>query len=230
MRRLIVSEFITLDGVIEAPGFEEHRTGRNAWALRFQNEDTQQFKMEEAFAAGALLLGRTTYQIFALFWPTAEENEFSVRMNQLPKYVVSRTLTSADWSNTTILRGDLQARVTALKEQPGGDILVYGSADLVADLVKHDLVDEFRFMLFPVILGSGKRLFRDEVELKPMHLVNSRSFSSGTARRWIGNTDSCRRPSAALYRECINRIFADQQRLLSCPGYPFAQGQVFHRG
>jgi class 3 adenylate cyclase len=179
MRRLIVSEFVTLDGVMEAPGFEEHRDGRNAWALRFQNEETQGFKAEELYASGAILLGRTTYQIFALFWPTAPDNEFTHAMNDIPKYVVSKTLKDADWSNTTILRGEPGAEVAKLKDQPGGDILVYGSADLVAALVKHDLVDEFRFLVFPVILGSGKRLFRDDTDLKPMHLVSSRSFSSG---------------------------------------------------
>jgi class 3 adenylate cyclase len=179
VRRLIVSEFVTLDGVIEAPGFEEHRAGRNAWALRFQNEETQQFKAEELYASGAILLGRTTYQIFALFWPTAPDDEFTRAMNETPKYVVSKTLKEAEWSNTTVLRGELVADVARLKEEPGGDIIVYGSADLVAGLIKHDLVDEFRFLVFPVILGSGKRLFRDDVDLKPMHLVSNRSFSSG---------------------------------------------------
>jgi class 3 adenylate cyclase/dihydrofolate reductase len=179
MRRLIVSEFMTLDGVMEAPGFEEHRAGRNAWALRSQDEETQRFKQEELYAAGAILLGRTTYHIFALFWPEAGDNEFTRAMNEVPKYVVSKTLKKAEWSNTTILRGEVGAEVAKLKEQQGGDILVYGSADLVAGLIKHDLVDEYRFMVFPVILGSGKRLFRDDASLKPMHLVNTRSFSSG---------------------------------------------------
>jgi class 3 adenylate cyclase/dihydrofolate reductase len=179
MRRLVVSEFMTLDGVMEAPGFEEHRSGRNAWALRFQNEETQQFKAEELYAAGAILLGRTTYQIFALFWPTAPDNEFTHAMNEIPKYVVSKTLRDAEWSNTTILRGDAEMEARKLKEESGNEILVYGSGELVASLIKHDLVDEFRFLVFPVILGSGKRLFRDEAELKPMHLVSSRSFSSG---------------------------------------------------
>jgi class 3 adenylate cyclase len=179
VRRLVVSEFVTLDGVIEAPGFEEHRAGRNAWALRFQNEETQRFKAGELYASGAILLGRTTYQIFALFWPDAPDNEFTRAMNDIPKYVVSKTLKEAEWSNTTILRGELGAEVARLKEQPGREIMVYGSADLVAGLIKHDLVDEFRFLVFPVILGSGKRLFRDDLDLKPMHLLSSRSFSSG---------------------------------------------------
>ncbi len=179
MRRLIVSEFITLDGVMEAPGFEEHRAGRNAWALRFQNEETQGFKEEELYASGAVLLGRTTYQIFALFWPTAPDNEFTQAMNDIPKYVVSKTLKEAEWSNTTVLRGEAAAEAAKLKEQPGRDILVYGSADLVTALLKHDLVDELRLLVFPVILGGGKRLLHDDTDLKPMRLVSSRSFSSG---------------------------------------------------
>ena len=179
MRRLIVSEFMTLDGVMEAPGFEEHRSGRNAWALRMQNTETQQYKSDEVRDAGAILLGRTTYQIFALFWPTAEDNDFTRLMNEIPKYVVSSTLKSAEWSNTTILRGQVNLEVRKLKEQPGGDILVYGSADLVATLTWHELVDEYRLMVFPVILGSGKRLFRDDSDLKPMQLVSTRSFSTG---------------------------------------------------
>ena len=179
MGRLIVSEFMTLDGVMEAPGFEEHRTGRNAWALRWQNEETQQYKFEEVRDAGAILLGRTTYLIFALFWPTAEDNDFTRLMNEIPKYVISGTLRSVEWSNTTILRGDVDREVRKLKEERSGDIVVYGSADLVAALIGHDLVDEYRLMVFPMILGSGKRLFRDDADLKPMHLVSTRSFSTG---------------------------------------------------
>src|SRR5690349_19975327 len=114
MRRLIVSEFITLDGVMEAPGFEEHRTGRNAWALRFQNEETQRFKADELYLSAAILLGRTTYQIFALFWPKAPDNEFTRAMNDIPKYVVSKTLQAAERSNTTILRGEPSTEVEKL--------------------------------------------------------------------------------------------------------------------
>jgi class 3 adenylate cyclase/dihydrofolate reductase len=180
MRRLIASEFITLDGVIEAPGHEEHRDGRNAWALRGTSEDQQRFKIEELYAADAVLFGRVTYQIFATFWPSAPRDEgFADRMNGLPKYVVSRTLRDAEWSNTVILRGDVAQEVSELKDQPGGDILIFGSAELVNSLMSHDLIDEYRFLVFPVVLGSGKRLFRDESDTSHLRLVDVRAFSSG---------------------------------------------------
>lgn len=180
MRRVIVSEFVTLDGVIEAPGHEEHRDGKNAWALRGGSEEQQRYKFEELLAADALLLGRVTYQIFAAFWPTAPRDRgFAEKMNSLQKYVVSRTLRDAEWSNTSILQGDIAEEVPKLKRQPGGDIMVHGSADLVNSLMKHDLIDEYRLMVFPVILGSGKRLFRDETDTSHLQLVDTRAFSSG---------------------------------------------------
>lgn len=162
MGRIIVSEFVSLDGVIEAPGHEEHRDGKNAWALRGTSEDQQRFKVDEIFAADAILLGRVTYQIFAVFWPTAPKDMgFADRMNGLEKYVVSKTLRDATWENTTFIRGDVAEEVAELKEQIGGDIMVFGSGDLVDALMQHDLVDEFRILVYPVVLGSGKRLFRD---------------------------------------------------------------------
>jgi dihydrofolate reductase len=180
MRRVIVSEFITLDGVMEAPGHEEHQDGRNAWALLGASEDQQRFKADELFAAGAILLGRVTYQIFATFWPSAPgDQEFASRMNSIEKYVVSTTLKEAEWNNTVILRGDIAEEVSKLKQQHGGDIVIYGSAGLVNALMKHDLIDEYRLMVFPVVLGSGKRLFRDESDTSHLRLVGSRAFSSG---------------------------------------------------
>jgi class 3 adenylate cyclase len=180
MRRLVVAEFVTLDGVMEAPGFEEHRDGRNAWALRLQTEEMQGFIRDQFSSVDAFLLGRTTYQIWAAFWPTApDEGGFATQMNDLPKYVVSNTLKEAAWSNSTIISGDFAAQVAELKRQPGKDILVEGSADLVAGLMEHDLVDEYQLLLFPVILGSGKHLFRDGIDLRPLRLVSSRVFGSG---------------------------------------------------
>jgi class 3 adenylate cyclase/dihydrofolate reductase len=180
VRRLIVSEFITLDGVMEAPGFEEHRDGRNAWALKLQSEETQRYKFEEMFAADAILFGRTTYQIWAAFWPTAGGDEaFTRRVNELPKYVVSKTLQDPGWNNVTVLHGDIGEAVAKLKAEPGGDIVLFGSADLVDELAKHELVDEYRFMVFPVILGSGKHMFRDQIETRHLRLVSSRTFGSG---------------------------------------------------
>jgi class 3 adenylate cyclase/dihydrofolate reductase len=180
MGRLIVSEFVTVDGVMEAPGFEEHRSGRNAWALRAGDEETQRYKRDELNAAAAILLGRTTYEIWAAFWPSLPDDEpFGRRMNDISKYVVSNSLTRAEWANTTIVSGDLGAEVAAIRHQIDGDLVVFGSADLVADLTKLDLVDEYRLMLFPVILGSGKRLFRDEVDTSHLRLVDARTFASG---------------------------------------------------
>ncbi|MDQ2854679.1 MAG: dihydrofolate reductase family protein [Chloroflexota bacterium] len=180
MRSLIVAEFVTLDGVMEAPGFEEHRDGRNGWALHLQSDEMQHFIRDQYASAGGFLLGRTTYQIWAAFWPTAGgDPDFTKLMNDLPKYVVSNTLREVDWSNSTLIGSDFAERVADLKRQPGGDIIVAGSADLVAGLMEHDLVDELQLMVFPVILGSGKHLFRDGVDLRAMRLVSTRSFSSG---------------------------------------------------
>jgi class 3 adenylate cyclase/dihydrofolate reductase len=180
MRRLIASEFVTLDGVMQAPGHDEHPDGKNAWALRHAGEDQQRYKIEEVLGAGALLMGRVTYEIFAAFWPTAPKDEgFADRMNTIPKYVVSRSLRTADWQNTTIIRGDPATALAELKRQPGGDILLLGSADLLNSLVKHDVIDEYRLMVFPVVLGSGKRLFRDATDITHLQLVDARAFTSG---------------------------------------------------
>jgi class 3 adenylate cyclase/dihydrofolate reductase len=180
MSRLVVSEFMTLDGVMEAPGFEEHRDGKNAWALHAAAEDQQRFKVDELFAAGAILLGRVTYQIWAAFWPDApRDGGFADRINSLEKYVVSTTLREPAWNNTKVIRGDLAGEVPRLKERSDGDILVFGSAELVDSLLELDLVDELRIMVFPVVLGSGKRLFRDERDVSHLRLVGSRAFDSG---------------------------------------------------
>ena len=178
--KLIVTAFVTLDGVIEAPGFDEHRDGKNAWALRVQNEEDAVFNRDLVFNADALLFGRKTYQIWAAFWPTAAGDEdLARRVNGIPKYVVSKTLQRADWNNTTIISSDVVDQVRRLKDQPGGDLLVYGSADLVDELLKQDLIDEYRLLFYPVILGSGKHEFRDGIDTHHLRLVGSRTFSSG---------------------------------------------------
>jgi class 3 adenylate cyclase/dihydrofolate reductase len=178
--RLIASAFVTVDGVMEAPGFDEHRDGRNAWALRIQDEETLKWNWDLLFGLDAILLGRNTYQIWAAFWPTAGGDEaFTRRMNEVPKYVVSRTLERAEWSNTTVLRGDVASEITRLKAQPGGELVCYGSADLLAELMEHNLVDEFRLLVFPVVLGSGKHLFRDRIDTHHLRLVHSHVFTSG---------------------------------------------------
>jgi class 3 adenylate cyclase/dihydrofolate reductase len=180
--KLVVIEFMTLDGVMEAPGFEEHRTGRNGWAMQVADPELQAFSGSQIARAGGLLFGRTTFNIWAAFWPTAPEVAAPMgrRITALPKYVVSSTLPESDWANTTILRGDLGEEVGRLRDQPGdGELLVYGSADLVAGLLELDLVDELRILVFPVILGSGKRLFREDADLRKLELRSSETTSGG---------------------------------------------------
>lgn len=179
-RRLIASEFVTLDGVMEAPGHDQHQDGKNTWALRYAGEDQQRFKIDELSDAGALLLGRVTYEIFAAFWPTAPKDEgFADRMNGIPKYVVSGSLKTASWQNTTIIGEDPVERIRELKREPGGDIFLYGSADLLNSLVRHDVIDEYRIMVFPVVLGSGKRLFQESTDVTHLRLVDTLIFESG---------------------------------------------------
>src|SRR4051794_22902127 len=179
--KLVVTAFVTLDGIVEAPGFDEHRTGRNAWALRIQGPEDEVYNRGQVMSADALLLGRRTWQIWAAFWPTASTGDLEMieKMNSTPKYVVSNTLKRADWNNTTILSGDVAAHVTRLKGQPGGDLMVYGSPDLVDELLRHGLIDEYRLLLYPIILGSGKRLFRDRIDTHHLRLVDSRRFDCG---------------------------------------------------
>ena len=188
MGKLIVSEFVTLDGVMEAPGEEAHRLGREAWSLDLASDDQQRANVEQIFEADAILIGRLTYQQWAAFWPIAprdngpDEMGLTDRMNSVRKYVVSRTLTDASWDNTTIIRANVAEEVAKLKEQTGGDIVLYGSADLVNSLVGTGLIDEYRLMLFPIVLGRGKRLFKDETDTTHLQLVDSRTFESGVIR------------------------------------------------
>jgi len=177
MRRVIASEYLTLDGVMEAPGSEDSLGERGGWSFLYSNDEAAAFKFDEVMASDALLLGRVTYDIFAASWP-ARTGEFADRMNRLPKYVVSRTLETAAWENTHLIQDNVAGAVSELKRQPGQDILLYGSADLVRTLTGHGLIDEYRFMIFPLILGTGKRLFTDgsAVTLK---LVETKTFSSG---------------------------------------------------
>jgi dihydrofolate reductase len=162
MGKLIVSEFMSLDGIIEDPGGAEGYA-HGGWSFRNPTPDGDVFKLDELRAADALLLGRITYQGFAAAWPAMEETtgEFGKKMNAMPKVVVSTTLTEATWKNSTILAGDLAAGVADLKQKYDGDILVYASATLTDTLRELDLVDEYRLMVHPVILGSGKRMFKE---------------------------------------------------------------------
>ena len=178
--RLIVNEFMTLDGVMEAPGYEEHRAGRNTWSLRVSDEELQGYNHDMAFSTDAFLFGRTTYNIWAAFWPTGPDaGGVKDLISSRPKYVVSKTLGDQEWDKTTVLRGNLRDEVQHLKDAGEGNLVVYGSADLVDGLLDLDLVDELRILLFPVILGSGKRLFRDDIRLHHLRLLSSRTFPSG---------------------------------------------------
>lgn len=173
MGTIVVSQFITLDGVFEDPGGSEG-TERGGWAFRFnRGAEGDQFKVDELAAAGALLLGRLTYEGFAQAWPSRTD-EYAARMNGLPKYVVSSTLDRGDWNNTTVIGDDVPGAVRRLKEQADGDILIYGSGHLVRALQEHDLIDEYRLMLYPVVLGAGKRLFGEAGQPHALHLAESR--------------------------------------------------------
>jgi dihydrofolate reductase len=190
MGKVIVSEFVTLDGVMEAP--------ENWSVFEYWTKEIGQFKDDELFASGALLLGRVTYEIFAQAWPTltdeenwrlvkeaggepgekAEGNPFSDRMNSIPKYVVSTSLSEASWKNSTLIRENVPEQVSRLKKQTGKDILIYGSAELANSLFRHGLVDEFRLLVFPVVMGKGKRLFKEGMR-KAMRLEEVTKYPSG---------------------------------------------------
>jgi dihydrofolate reductase len=180
MGKVVVTEFISLDGVIEDPGGSEG-SRHGAWTFAFETgEAFNRFKFGELMASDAQLLGRVTYEGFAAAWPTMEgTGEFGERMNSMPKYVVSSTLQNPTWENTTVLRGDLTTEVTALKRRYEGDILVAGSAQLVQGLLDRDLVDELRLMVYPILLGTGKRLFGELGDKKRFTLVETIELLDG---------------------------------------------------
>ena len=174
MRRLVVSEFITLDGVIDDPGGSEG-TERGGWAFQFERgPEGDKFKLDETIASDALLLGRVTYDGFAPVWPQFE-GEFADKFNAMPKYVISKTLTNPEWNNTTVLSGDLVDEVTKLKQQFEGDIVVHGSPQLAQALIEHDLVDALHLQVYPVIVGAGKRLFSETSSTKRLRLAEART-------------------------------------------------------
>ena len=184
MRRVVVVEYVSLDGVIQAPGHsgEDPEGGfdHGGWTGPFM-DDHRKYLNEEFQAAGAFLLGRLTYEIFAAYWPTVtdEDDEIANALNSLPKYVASATLEEAEWDGTTLIKSDVAKEVAKLKEQPGKDILVVGSSGLAQTLIQHDLVDEYRLWLHPIVLGSGKRLFREGAPTTPLRLVDTKTTSSG---------------------------------------------------
>lgn len=171
MRRVVVTEFVTLDGVMEAP---------EKWTFPFGNEEAAKFKRDELFESDALLLGRLTYEGFAATWPSRTDEEgFADRINSLPKFVVSTTLNQVDWKNSRLIKSNVAEEVARLKQQPGQGILIYGSGQLVDSLMQHGLIDEFRLMVYPLILGSGKRLFRNAHGTTPLSLVEPKAFKTG---------------------------------------------------
>jgi dihydrofolate reductase len=179
MGRIVVTEFISLDGVVEDPGgSEDFKYG--GWSFEFdRGPEGNEFKLEETRASAALLLGRVTYEGFAEAWPP-RKNEFADKFNSMPKYVVSSTLTKPEWTNSTVLEaGDLVEAVSKLKQETDGDLVVHGSVQLAQTLIAHDLVDELRLMVFPVVLGTGKRLFGDPGEKKTLRLVDSKVVGDG---------------------------------------------------
>jgi dihydrofolate reductase len=168
MRKVILSMYVSLDGVIEEP----------AWTRPYWNDEIAKFKFDELFSSDTLLLGRITYQGFAKAWPTMQDEQgFADRMNSLPKLVASTTLTTPEW-NATLFKDNIVEEVTRQKQLPGQNILIYGSSSLVSTLMQHNLIDEYRLMTYPVVLGSGKRLFKDGSKAT-LKLVGTRSFSSG---------------------------------------------------
>jgi dihydrofolate reductase len=180
MRRIVVTEFISLDGVVEDPGGAEgYRHG--GWRFKFDDPEAMKYKLEETFAHDAMLLGRVTYEGFAAAWPgRTDEMGFADKFNGMKKYVVSSTLTDPGWNNSEVLGGDLKAEVERIKAEPGGDIIVHGSAQLVQGLLALGLVDELRLMTFPIVLGSGKRLFGDSEDAFTLRLASAQPLDDGT--------------------------------------------------
>ncbi len=186
MRKLIVNEFMSLDGVAQAPGAPDEDTSggfeHGGWHLQYFDETSQKWVLDSLTSAGGFVFGRRTYEIFAAYWPNASEEEQVIAepLNTRPKYVVSTTLVEPlEWQNSTLIAGDVAEAATALKEEDGADLHVIGSLELVQTLTEHDLVDEFRVMIDPVVLGGGKRVFRDDGALRPLRLVDAQVTSTG---------------------------------------------------
>jgi dihydrofolate reductase len=184
MRKLMVTTFVSLDGVMQAPGgSDEDRDGgfeHGGWAVPHFDQRMIQLMTTLTSRAGALLIGRKTYDIFAATWPPAEADDpIGAKMNSMPKYVASRTLDIALWQNSTLLTGDVTEAVSRLKQGDGGEIQVHGSGELIQTLVEHDLVDEFHLLVFPVLIGSGKRLFAKGTIPSRLKLLDTATSSTG---------------------------------------------------
>jgi dihydrofolate reductase len=182
MGKIIISENVTLDGVVQDPTGDEG-FGRGGWFGQVGNKDREEWakvELDEALGADALLLGRRTYEFFAARWPS-RSGQWADRLNSLPKYVVSATLQDPDWNNSTVLTGDVVDAVSTLSRKVNGDIVVYASFQLVHTLMEHDLVDEVRLMIYPFVLGAGGRLFGETRRKKQMRLIDTRTVGRGLA-------------------------------------------------
>jgi dihydrofolate reductase len=185
--KLIVGAFVSLDGVMQGPGGpDEDRDGGfdlGGWVVPYAGEDMGEFVVESITSTDALLLGRKTYEIFAAHWPkvTDENDPIATKLNSMPKYVASRTLDKVEWNNSTLLRGDAAEAVAELKRQPGGTIQTQGSAELIQTLIRNNLVDEYRLLVYPVVLGKGKRLFREGSVPSALRLMDTKTTSNGVA-------------------------------------------------
>jgi len=180
---LAATFFVSLDGVVESP---------EKWSFPFWSDETQQFKVDELRATDALLLGRVTYEGFAAAWPGRKGDAFADRFNSMPKFVASRTLKKLEWNNSHLIKGDLATEVAKLKQQPGQDIVIHGSPGLIRSLLPHDLIDEFRLLVYPLVLGRGKRLF-DEASQASLSLVESTAFSKGVVKLVYRPAEKARR-------------------------------------
>ncbi len=170
MRKIVVTQFLTLDGVMEAP---------HHWSFPYWTDEIGKFKNNELFASDAQLLGRVTYDAFAEVWPErTDEDGYADRLNSLPKYVVSKTLKNAPWNNSTIISDNFVAEISKLKQQPGKNILVHGSQTLVHSLMKHNLVDQFQLLVFPIVVGKGLRLFTED-NREELELIESKTYDTG---------------------------------------------------
>jgi dihydrofolate reductase len=184
MRKLVVGTFVTVDGVMQAPGGpDEDREGgfeHGGWSVNYWDESMGEIIVGQTVQAGALLLGRKTYEIFAAHWPRVSgDDPIGAKLNSMPKYVASRTIGKVSWNNSTLIEGDVAEAVAKLKGEPGGEIQVTGSSDLIQTLVQHDLVDEYRLWVFPVVLGEGKRLFGSGAVPAGLKLVDTKISSTG---------------------------------------------------
>jgi dihydrofolate reductase len=178
--RIVVTEYVSLDGVMQAPGGGEDFQ-HAGWTFEIdRGEEGTKFKLDETLQSKALLLGRVTYEGFAAAWPSME-GEFADRFNSMPKYVVSSTLQEPEWTNSTVLKGEVVEEVSKLRQRLDGDLVVHGSAQLVQTLIEHDLVDQLRVMVFPVVLGTGKRLFGGTSDKKRLRLATSKTVGDGVA-------------------------------------------------